>query len=116
RMRRVPELDEDRAKGEGYRAGKSERDAPEPVRRGQRRLPRMEPRMPRTISRPAVEPMVRTALLAIASISPCDCLPPRGPVLPNRMSETGLEEGPEVAGALVFSFSEEIFSSVLPLS
>ena len=42
--------------------------------------------------------MLRAALRVIASTMPCDWRPPRGPVLPKRMSETGLVVSALVAG------------------
>ena len=47
--------------------------------------PRMPPSTPRMISRPTLEPIVRTAERAAASARP-SCLPPRGPVEPNSTS------------------------------
>src|SRR5205085_11457118 len=90
----VDELDEDRSEREHQRADDGEGDAPPAVRRAaQRRLlpPRTDPSTPRRICRPSSEPIERAALFASASTMPCDCRPPRGPVLPKRMSETGFE-------------------------
>src|SRR5207302_5592623 len=89
----VHQLDQNRPEREDERANDGQSDAPPAVRRGaQRRLPpRTDPSMPRSTCRPSSEPIERAALLLIASRIPCVCLPPRGPVLPKRMSETGLE-------------------------
>ena len=77
-------------KGENAEHGKC--NAPPAVGRGRQRLlpPSIDPSTPRSTWRPSSEPMLRAALFVMASKIPCDCRPPRGPVLPNTMSETGL--------------------------
>ena len=89
RMRRVAQLDEHRPERERDRAGEGEGDAPATAGRlavlnaacrGSSRA-----RRARSRGRPC-EPIVRAALFAIASREALRCLPPRGPVLPNRTS------------------------------
>src|SRR3954468_20762188 len=61
--------------------------------------PSREPRAPRWMARPTPEPTDLAALLAGCCTRP-SCLPPRGPVLPNRMLDSASVTTDPVEGAV----------------